>query len=115
MNRWERSVEPTIGREWSRNRLDQWKGWRPRIESVREELVGFQANRACASREYLEQLSARGIEAACVGDGSSILTTSLWIRACLRRASRHGVARGKESELGIGQDGFGKGLDRRHE
>ena len=41
---------------------------------------------------YLQQLPARGIEAARVCYGSSILTTNLWIGASVRRASRDGVA-----------------------
>lgn len=57
---------------------------------------------------YLQQLSARGIEAACICYSSGILTTNLWIRACLGRASRDGIAGRKESELRICQDSFGK-------
>lgn len=64
---------------------------------------------------YLQQLPARGIKAACVGDGRSILTASLWIRASVRRASRHRIAGRKEGELGIGEGSFGKRLYRRHE
>ena len=64
---------------------------------------------------YLQQQPAGGIEAACVGDGRSILTASLWIRASLRRASRHGVAERKERQLRIGEGSSGKCLYRRYE
>lgn len=63
---------------------------------------------------YLQQLPARGVEAACVSDHASILTASLWTRASFRGAARDGAAGREESDLRISQGGFGKRLDRRH-
>ena len=54
--------------------------------------MGIGAYRYCAILAYLQQLPARGVEAACVDDGAGILTASLWVGACLRRTSRDGAA-----------------------
>lgn len=62
---------------------------------------------------YLQQLPARGVEAACVKDNASVLTASLGTRASFRGAARDGAAGREESDLRIGQGSFGERLHRR--